>query len=117
MSLNFSVLTAEPGLMGSLTTLLIPLLLIGVMYFLMIRPQKKQEKKLREQRDKMKVGDMVVSIGGIIGRVVNIQDSEVTIQSSVAKSMITFRKDAINQVISPEDAAAKEEKKAEKKAE
>lgn len=89
-------------LTGTLSMLVIPLLMLVLLYFLMIRPQKKQEKKLKEQRDSMKVGDQVVSIGGIKGRVVNIKEDEVTIASSVASSLITFRKDAIGQVLKAE---------------
>lgn len=94
------------GVAASLGVLVIPLLLIVLMYFFLIRPQKKQEKKIAEQRKNMQVGDQVVSIGGIMGRVVNIKDSEVTIESSVAGTLLTFRKEAINQVIKPESAEA-----------
>ncbi|MDO5733476.1 MAG: preprotein translocase subunit YajC [Eubacteriales bacterium] len=84
-----------------LQVLAMPVLLLVVMYFLMIRPQKKQEKKQREMRAALKVGDKVVSIGGIVGRVVNIRDNEITIETSVAKTMMTFRKDAIQTVVKP----------------
>ena len=68
------------------------------MYFLMIRPQKKKEKELRQQIDAMRVGDTVMTIGGVIGRVVNILGDEVTIVTSVANTMITFKKSAISTV-------------------
>lgn len=104
--LNYILLTAdaaaqEGGGLSALLMMLSPLLILVVMWFLMIRPQRKQEKKLKEQRENMKVGDRVITIGGITGRVVNIKDDEVTITSSVANTMMTFRKDAINQVIQP----------------
>ena len=91
----------EGGGLGAILMMLSPLLILVVMWFLMIRPQRKQEKKLKEQRENMKVGDRIVTIGGVTGRVVNIKDDEVTITSSVANTMMTFRKDAINQVIQP----------------
>lgn len=101
---------AQGGFLGSMSMLLVPILLIAMMYFMMIRPQKKQEKKLAEQRKNMQVGDQVVSIGGIMGKVVNIREDEVTIASSVAGTMITFRKDAINQILTArKEAAAQEE--------
>ena len=104
---NYQLLAAadaavpEGGGLGAILMMLSPLLILVVMWFLMIRPQRKQEKKLKEQRESMKVGDRIVTIGGVTGRVVNIKDDEVTITSSVANTMMTFRKDAINQVIQP----------------
>jgi preprotein translocase subunit YajC len=91
---------AQPGGIQSLTTLFLPLaLMIGLMYFLMIRPQKKKEKALREQLNAMKVGDKCLTAGGIIGKVVNMKDDEVTIQTSVANTLITVKKTAITTVI------------------
>mgnify|MGYP001128798596 CR=1 FL=1 len=86
--------------MGILT-LLFPLIMLGVLYFIMIRPQRKQEKKLAEQRKNLIVGDEVVSIGGVKGRVVNIIDDDITISTSVAGTLVTFTRDAIGQVLTP----------------
>lgn len=102
--LNYLLLTAdapEAGGLGSILMLLSPLLILVVMWFILIRPQRKQEKKLKQQRESMKVGDRIVTIGGITGRIVNLKDDEVTVTTSVANTMMTFRKDAINQVIQP----------------
>jgi preprotein translocase subunit YajC len=82
--------------------LVIPLaLMFGLMYLLLIRPQKKKEKKLREQIESMVVGDNVVTIGGIVGRVVNLKDDEVTISTSVSNTLITLKKSSINTVVKP----------------
>ena len=75
--------------------------MFGLIDLLFIRPQKKKEKKLREQINAMVVGDNVVTIGGIVGRVVNLKDDEVTISTSVANTLITFKKSSINTVIKP----------------
>ena len=69
-----------------------------VMYFLMIRPQRKKDKALKEQMSKMIVGDKVVTIGGITGTIANIKDDEVTISTSVAHTMVTFKKSSISSV-------------------
>lgn len=88
--------------LGSLTGLILPLaLMFGLMYFLMIRPQKKKEKALKEQINQMSVGDKCLTIGGIVGKVANIKDDEVTIQTSVANTLITVRKSAISNVFKP----------------
>jgi preprotein translocase subunit YajC len=88
--------------LASLLSMIVPLaLMFGLMYLLLIRPQRKKEKKLKEQINAMIVGDNVVTIGGVVGRVVNIKDDEVTISTSVANTLITFKKSAVNTVIKP----------------
>ena len=86
------------GILSLLYTMLPFILIVGVMYFFTIRPQQKREKKLKETIAAMKPGDKVMSIGGIVGRVANIADDEVTIYSGVANTMLTFKKTAISTV-------------------
>ena len=50
------------------------------MYFLMIRPQMKQQKELAQMQSKLKKNDEVVTVGGIYGTVVNLKDSVVTLR-------------------------------------
>ena len=107
MQIGFSlpvVATASPAGGSPWTILILPVLLIVIMYFLMIRPQKKREKAQQEKRNAMEVGDQIMTIGGILGKVVNIKGDEVTISTRVANSLITFRKDAISEIIKPEGA-------------
>ncbi len=60
---------------------LLPLVLIfGVMYFLMIRPQMNQQKELERMQSKLKKNDEVVTLGGIHGTVVNLKDGVVTLR-------------------------------------
>ena len=95
---------------------------IIIWYFLALRPQRKKEKELKAKIEKMRVGDQVITIGGLVGKVANIRDDEVTIMTSAANTLVTFKKNGINSVISrdakPEDtkdqAASKEEKKSDK---
>jgi preprotein translocase subunit YajC len=103
--MNFlAMTTADPtsSLLGSPIGMIVSMALIfGLMWLLMIRPQRKKEKKLKEQINSMIVGDTVVTIGGLVGRVVNIKDDEVTISTSVANTLVTFKKSAINTVVKP----------------
>ncbi len=55
-------------------------LIFGVMWFFMIRPQRKQQKELQKFRDSLKKGDKVVTIGGIFGTVVEIKEASVLIE-------------------------------------
>lgn len=56
------------------------LLIFVIMWFFMIRPQRKQQKELQKFRDSLKKGDKVVTIGGIYGTVVELKDKNVLIE-------------------------------------
>jgi preprotein translocase subunit YajC len=77
----------------------LPLIFVFVlMYFFMIRPQKKQEQKEAQMRDNLQVGDEVTTIGGIIGRVVSIKDETFTLETSRDRTKIRFVRNAIKSV-------------------
>ena len=65
---------------GGLGGLLFPIVLVGVMYFLMIRPQMKRQKEHRGMLDKLARGDEVITSGGIAGTVTDIGDNFVTVE-------------------------------------
>jgi len=73
--------------------------IIAIFYFLLIRPQKKQEKRMREMLASLKVGDEVISIGGIKGKIRKIKDDFVVIETGADKTPIEFEKNAIKGVI------------------
>ena len=101
---------AAAGATPSLTLLetAVPILMLiavfGLMYFVSIRPQRKKEKELRKAVDAIAVGDKVVTIGGITGTVANIKEDEITLTTSIAHSMITFKKTAISTIVKRESA-------------
>lgn len=83
---------------------LLPLILIFVlMYFIMIRPQRKKEKEDRKMRDNLRVGDQLTTIGGICGHVVNIKDDTITIESGADRTKLQFKKWAIQTVETKHD--------------
>ena len=92
--------------------------LMVLMYFFMIRPQKKQEKKDAEMRNALAVGDEVTTIGGIIGKVVSIKDETFVLETTKERTKIRFLKGAIRSVdvkiadIVASQAAEKAEKEA-----
>jgi preprotein translocase subunit YajC len=71
---------APAGGSGFGMSLLFPILLIGVMYFLMIRPQMKRQKEHRGMLEKLAKGDEVLTNGGIAGTVTDIGDSFITVE-------------------------------------
>lgn len=81
-----------------------PLLIIIVLfYFMLIRPQRKRDKETKEMLNAMKVGDKVVTIGGICGKIVKIKDNYVFIETGnigtqAEKSVLKMERDAIKTV-------------------
>ncbi|MDD5926968.1 MAG: preprotein translocase subunit YajC [Firmicutes bacterium] len=71
--------------MDALIQLVPLLLLIVVMYFLMIRPQKKKDKQIQDMRKSLQVGDEIVTIGGICGKIVKTKDESFIIQVGADK--------------------------------
>ena len=77
----FTLLNAAPAAQGNNWTMWAMLgLIFVVMYFFMIRPQKKQQKELQNFRDGLKKGDKVVTIGGIYGTVAEVKESTVLME-------------------------------------
>ncbi|MBE6865791.1 MAG: preprotein translocase subunit YajC [Oscillospiraceae bacterium] len=72
------------------------IIVLGVMYFMLISPQKKREKRLQELRNTLEIGDGVVTAGGIVGRVISIKEDTVVIES--ASSKIRVKRWAISDV-------------------
>lgn len=97
-------------------------LLILVMYFLLIRPQKKREKATNEMRANVQVGDEIVTIGGICGKVVKTKDDTLVIQVGADKVKFEIMRWAVSRVVSSDvknsarkEKAVTEEEEAPKK--
>ena len=97
--------------------------LFGVMYFVMIRPQKKKQKEEQEMRDAIQIGDDITTIGGIMGRVVTVKEDSLIIETGADRTKMKITRWAIQTNNTAEDrlqaeraaqAAAKEAEKAEK---
>ncbi|MBR5273052.1 MAG: preprotein translocase subunit YajC [Clostridia bacterium] len=73
-------------------------ILFAAMYFLMIRPQKKQQKKDAEMRNNLSVGDDIITIGGIMGKIVTIKEDSVIIETGSDKSKMRILRSAISRV-------------------
>lgn len=98
--LNFSfLLEGETANAGSpWITIGIFVLIFVAMWFFMIRPQRKQEKKDAEMRNALAVGDEVTTIGGIIGKVVSIKDETFVLETTKDRTKIRFLRGAIRSV-------------------
>ena len=73
-------------------------LMLVMLYFMIYRPQKKQEKKDAAMRSSLEIGDQVTTIGGIIGRVVAIKDDTFVLETGADRVKSRFTKNAISSV-------------------
>ena len=87
--------TTNPANGGMLSLAITLILMLGMMYIMIYRPQKKQKKKDAEMRANLEIGDKVVTIGGVIGRVVAIADDSILLETGKDRVKIRFTKSAI----------------------
>lgn len=105
--------TAQSAGGGSFLTFILPLILMFVLlYFMAIRPQRKQEKEAKEMQDSIKVGDEIVTNGGIVGMVVRIGDDNVVIETGGERNKIRIKKWAIAENVSAAERAKQAQSKA-----
>ena len=107
--------TANGGVMSTGMLIMWLVIMFGMMYFLMIRPQKKEQKKLQAMLNDLAVGDAVITTSGFYGIVIDITDDDVIVEFGYKKNCrIPMRKTAITEVEKP-DSAVVEEKTEKKK--
>lgn len=77
--------------------MIIPIVaLIALMYFMMYRPQKKRQKQEQELRSSLEIGDEIVTIGGIVGRVVTIRENDIVIETGSDRTKMKIERWAVN---------------------
>ena len=103
-------------IMSLVSTIGLPLLLLVFLYLLMIRPQQKQEKQTREMQKNLQVGDEVVTIGGIVGIVLRVEESTDTVilETGSDRLKIRMKQDAIKENVTAMEQAAAEKAAKEK---
>lgn len=97
---------------GGMYTIIMLVVMVGIMYFLMIRPESKRKKEAEAMRNSLKVGDEIVTIGGITGKVVQIKDDKFVVESGADQVRIEFAKWALSTNESASARAKEEAKKA-----
>ena len=90
---------ADSNSAGSLLSMFLPMILIvAVFYFLMIRPQRKKDKKVKDMLANLKPGDRICTIGGIYGTIKSLRDDDVTLNVGRENTEIVFARWAIRNV-------------------
>ena len=96
---------------SAISSIVLMVLLILMIYFMMIRPQRRKEKADREMREALKVGDEIITIGGVVGKIEKITERTVIVSTGgAARNKIEFVKTAIGSVNNKSDADVSEEK-------
>ena len=96
-------------------SLLLPVVvMLAMLYFMMIRPENKRKKQAEEMRNSLKKGDQITTIGGIIGKIVQVTDETIIIETSDDRVRMELTKWAVSTNNSNPPADAKKGKKTEK---
>ncbi len=82
---------------GSIVSMILPLvLLIGIFYFMLIRPENKKKKEMAKMRSELAVGDEITTIGGIIGTICAVKEESIVIETGADRVRVEFTKWAIS---------------------
>ena len=91
--MNFILLQAAAGASTSgkggasqYSFIILMLVMVVLMYFTMIRPQKKRQKEEQEMRSSLEIGDEIITIGGIVGKVVTIREEDLIIETGADRN-------------------------------
>ena len=98
--------------MGGMTSIIMIVAMLGIMYFLMIRPESKRKKEAEQIRNSLKVGDEIITIGGICGKIVQLKDDKFIIETGADQVRIEFVKWALSTNETGAERAREEAKKA-----
>lgn len=108
MNFNFLALEkATGGMVGLLPMIAIYGGIIAIMYFILIRPQRKKQKEEKKMRENLQVGDEVITIGGVYGRVISLKPESFVIESKSDHSKLTFARWALQQNLTVHDTDVK----------
>ena len=110
--LNFLTESGAASGAGMGSTIIMLVVMLGIFYFMMIRPESKRKKEAEQMRSSLKVGDKITTIGGITGVVVDVKDEKFVIESGADRVRIEFAKWALSTNETGAERAKEEAKKA-----
>ena len=102
---------ATTGVGGGMPMLLMIIIMFAVFYFFVIRPENKKKKKTEEMRNSLSLGDEIITIGGMIGKIVQITEDTITFETGEDRVRIQIKKWAISTTAKMEAEEAKSGKK------
>ena len=81
---------------GASSSIIMLVVLIAVFYFMLIRPENKRKKEAEKMRSELSVGDVITTIGGIVGTICAVKDNTIVIETSADRVRMEFTKWAIS---------------------
>ena len=106
-------LTAAPTAAGGMgSTIVMMVVMLGIFYFMLIRPENKRKKEAEQMRSSVRKGDKITTIGGIVGTVVDVKENNIVIETSADQVRIEFAKWALSSNETAAENAKAEAKKA-----
>lgn len=87
--------TGTGGLQGMLISILPLVAMMGIMYFVLMRPEKKRKETYRKMLSELAVNDEIVTRGGIVGKIIRIDDVYLVIESGPERTRIRMVRDAV----------------------
>lgn len=100
---------ATGGAGGTWGYLIFMILLFVVMYFILIRPQKKKDKEAKAMQSSLQVGDEIVTIGGIVGLVVQVNDDTIVIETTSQRNKIRLKNWAVQENVTMSENTKREQ--------
>ncbi|MBQ7584274.1 MAG: preprotein translocase subunit YajC [Lachnospiraceae bacterium] len=111
--MDIMLANALTGTAGGTTivTVLYIVAIVAFLYFIMIRPQRKEQNRVKEMLSSLEVGDSVCTTGGFYGIVVDVEEDTVIVEFGNKNCRIPMKKEAIAQIEKPEEPSETDNKK------
>lgn len=113
-----STTSGENSIWQTIGIILLYAAIIVAFYFIFMRPNRKKQKQEEELKKNLQVGQEVITIGGIMGRVISVRDDDESfvLETASDRTRMRFKKWAISSIVTPEDEEKAQKEKAEKAA-
>ena len=109
---NFLTATDTAATGGMMSTVIMMVAMLGIFYFMLIRPENKRKKEAEQMRSSVRKGDKITTIGGIVATVVDVKENNIVVETSADQVRIEFAKWAISSNETAAENAKAEAKKA-----
>ena len=110
---NFLTATDAAATGGMMSTVIMMVAMLGIFYFMLIRPENKRKKEAEEMRSSLRKGDKITTIGGIVGTIVDVKENNIVIETSADQVRVELAKWAVSSNETAAENAKAEAKKAE----
>ncbi|MCT4632643.1 MAG: preprotein translocase subunit YajC [Firmicutes bacterium] len=85
--------------MGQYGSIIYMVVIFVAFYFLLIRPQKKKNQKMQDMRSNLNVGDQIVTIGGMVGKITSVKEDNIVVEIGADKTRLEFKKWAVGSIV------------------